>query len=136
MKLIWETPAPKKMGRKSKNEKIVAALKANPGQWARVAEGRGSSVSWFKNHGCEATGRSQPDGTVYTYARWPQAGEGKDPQPAPVKKTAPAEAAAEARAAVTGESTGNCPCGRRRVAIKDGRCRTCRTNARIRQVSA
>lgn len=178
MKLIWEDPAPRKTGRKSKNEKIVTALKANPGKWARVAEGRGSAVSWFKANGCEAVGRTQSEGLIYTYARWPLAGEGKDLQPAPVKKparkkkTAPAKAPAPrkanllpakkatvaekatitpirtttlnvsaqdanaTRAAQNGETTGNCPCGRRHVSIKDGRCRTCRTNARLRQVTA
>jgi hypothetical protein len=54
---------------------FVAALQANPGQWAihaRDTTHRGTAT-YLRHLGCQVKERSNGDGTMTVYARWPEA---------------------------------------------------------------
>jgi hypothetical protein len=76
--LAWkEPPAGKRGGGKFRSATLIAALKANPGQWAVVAtaanvNGVGGQGAPFRHAGCELAARIADDGTGVLYARWPE----------------------------------------------------------------
>lgn len=76
--LIWEDPPPPAVRgghieKARENDATVEQLKTRPGVWAKVATGiHKSGGQAFTQRGCEATIRKQPDGTFWTYARWPE----------------------------------------------------------------
>ena len=67
-------------GESARNKEIAAALKKNPGEWAKVAEGetsdglavriRSGKAKTFSVGKWEATSRRQEDGTITIYARY------------------------------------------------------------------
>lgn len=71
MELTWEEPPPP---RHVKWDVIYEALKARPGQWAKVQSGlkmpSGAQQATMKRKGFEATYRREADGCAL-YARWP-----------------------------------------------------------------
>lgn len=78
----WKNPPSsiRGQGRASRIDKVVSALKENPGRWALVAENytTGAGVTYTKR-GCEITTRStgkksQAGNLLFDiYARWPEA---------------------------------------------------------------
>lgn len=75
--LIWKEPPPDSRGpRAGTSARILAQLKAHPGEWALVATGAsinalGGFRPQFKHAGCEVMGRTAPDGTGQLFARFP-----------------------------------------------------------------
>lgn len=54
--------------------KALGLLKENPGAWYHVRRGAPtSSVSWWKDKGCQAHSRYDPETRTYNYyAMWPK----------------------------------------------------------------
>lgn len=78
----WKNPPAPKGGPSGAGhiDKVVSALKENPGRWALVAENYTAGAGeTYKKRGCEITARSTgekgPSGNpLYNfYARWPEA---------------------------------------------------------------
>ena len=76
MEIQWEDP-PEGIGRGryDRTSPVLAALKGNPGRWAKVASGRKSSSAGttFRKKGCEVQTHRESDGTYTVWARWPMA---------------------------------------------------------------
>lgn len=82
--VTWEEPPPSGRGtRGTKYQAQIDALKANPGQWAKVIERRtAASARPFKAQGCEVTTRAnypENKNLVDIFARFPE--EGTPPTP-------------------------------------------------------
>ena len=76
-RVAWvdEVPAPVgKTKRTRELDAIVEELKANRGQWAKVAtdQARTSATVRWTRRGCEATVRRNPSGKYDVYARYPE----------------------------------------------------------------
>lgn len=78
----WRNPPAASRGRgaKARIDKVVSALKENPGRWALVAENcTTGSTPIYRKRGCEVTirgtGEKSPSGQPLhdIYARWPEA---------------------------------------------------------------
>ena len=78
----WKNPPSPKQGpgATGRIDRVVSALKENPGRWALVAENYTAAAGeTYKKRGCEVTKRSAgkkgPSGNpLYDiYARWPEA---------------------------------------------------------------
>lgn len=73
--IVWEEP-PKSGRGVPKVARFIEALQSRPGVWAlypttfKNASSPCSLRADLKRAGCEATARTQPDGTARLYARW------------------------------------------------------------------
>jgi hypothetical protein len=98
VKIVWKEPPPPKTG----NDAVLVELKANPGRWALLAEGKASSgmgTPWRKL-GCETrTVRTNPGDAkprYDLYVRWPaQKSLGNLSVPRPAPRPAPDPAAVQ-----------------------------------------
>ena len=76
-RITWMDEVPKPVARTKRSRELdamVEELKANSGQWAKVAtdQAKTSATQRWTRRGCEATVRRTPSGKYDVYARYPE----------------------------------------------------------------
>ena len=69
----WVEPPSRKAGGPGNIAAFIEVLKQRPGTWARYPISVGTSAAtYLKSKGCEATSRTNAEGNIDIYARWPR----------------------------------------------------------------